>query len=58
MSFYEGTYVLSHTEAESMLMLVQAHVLTAPQVHVSDIEHVQGTQMSKLRFLSKRRVQP
>ena len=57
MSLFQGTYVLSHTEAESMLMLVQAYVLTAPQIHVSDNEHVQDTQMSKLRFLSKRRVE-
>jgi hypothetical protein len=38
-------------------MLVQARVLTAPQEHVSDTELVQDTQMSKLRFLSKKKVE-
>jgi hypothetical protein len=38
-------------------MLVQAHVLTAPLEHVSGTEHIQDTQMSELRFLSKRRVE-
>jgi hypothetical protein len=38
-------------------MLVQAHGLAAPQEHVSHMKHVQDTQMSKLRFLSKRRVE-
>jgi len=54
--FREHTF-LSHTEAESMLMLIKAYVLTAPQINVSNKEHVQDTQMSKLRFLSKRRVE-
>jgi len=40
-----------------MLMLVRARDLTTPQEHVSEMKHVQDTQMSKLRFLSKRRVE-
>jgi hypothetical protein len=51
-----NTCSLSHRRKEK-LMLVQANVFAATREQVSATERVQDTQMSKLRFLSKTKVE-